>query len=222
MVISFGEAVPSPQCSAGRGLWCGPHLLIIALLKGQGLMDCQSSPGGQLAAPHSSLYSIQAWTCDLRLTRKVITHPWDYRHADFLIIGHAHCFCNNEVAGEEAVLGELQRAKSSTVAEFLTSHSIKFLSKLPRIIFPRKLWPFSLSVYLDYVPKDLIHTHSPLPSLLSFSLHSSLVFLSPFFFLSLSLSPLHLTLFFYYFTWHSDISFRVRYIMSPNPSSAFL
>ena len=45
---------------------------------------------------------------------------------------------DNEVAREETVLGELQRTKPSTVAEFLTCYFRKFLSKLSGIIFSRE------------------------------------------------------------------------------------
>lgn len=61
---------------------------------------------------------------------------------------------DNEVAREETVLGEIWSTVPSTVAEFLTCHFRKFLSKLPGIIFSRETLT-SLSFFSDYVPKGV-------------------------------------------------------------------
>lgn len=118
---------------------------------------------------------------------------------------------DNEVAREETVLGELQRAKPSTVAEFLTCYFRKFLSKLPGIIFSRETLTLLFVILLRLCTKRHVTPHSPLPSHLCSSLHSSFSLSSVFF-----LFPL----FSYSFTWHSDTSFGTRYMMGSNPSSA--
>ena len=128
---------------------------------------------------------------------------------------------DNEVAREETVLGEIWSTVPSTVAEFLTCHFRKFLSKLPGIIFSRETLT-SLSFFSDYVPKGVwLHTHSPLPSL------PSLVFSSPF---PASFSPLlslfpptlcsFLSFFLYssiFFTWHSSTSSGTKYVRGSYP-----
>ena len=91
---------------------------------------------------------------------------------------------DNEVAREETVLGEIWSAVPSTVAEFLTCHFRKFLSKLPGIIFSREtltlLFVFLLRLCAKrrVIPHPLTPSFPPISGFLSTLPHPSWVLFS--------------------------------------------
>lgn len=129
-------------------------------------------PGGQSAAPHSSLHSAgglnprpQSRVC------RAITHPGDTSLKTLSLLAMQIAAGDNEVPGEEAVLGEPQTAKPATKGRLPNLWFRKFLSKLPGIISSQGpltlLFVFLLTLCAERhkIPSSLVHT-SPCPCVL--------------------------------------------------------